>query len=150
MDLDTHQRVRLYERPRDDGQLISLDISPDGRQLAFTGGSRLWVMPSGGGRVRVIHQTPTGRFLVRQSLAWAPDSNSVLGGIHIQGSKGTTLWQFPTDGTEPSALGITLRGRPNLRVHPDGRQIMFASRGSGRGELWAIDNLLLHLSEQSD
>ena len=149
-DLDTHQTVRLYERPREDGQLRSLDISHDGRQLAFCDRSRLWVMPSGGGRVRVIHQTSTGRALAGQSLAWAPDSNSVLGGIYSKGDEGVALWQFPTDGGEPSPLAITLRGLPNLRVHPDGRQIIFASRGSGRGELWAIDNLLVDLNQQSD
>lgn len=62
-------------------------------------------------------------------------------------SRDVSLWQVPAAGGKAQALGITMPALSGLRIHPDGRRILFVARSPGAaGELWAIDNVLAHLN----
>jgi Tol biopolymer transport system component len=81
-------------------------------------------------------------------LTWSPDSKKV---IFVKGRRGdddrrgtSELWQVSAKGGEPEKLGLKY-GR-QLRVHPDGNRIAFAS-GAMRREVWAMENFLPPLDD---
>lgn len=68
----------------------------------------------------------------------------------IGGAKG--YFRVPVEGGEPRPIGISPsqddqvrfpRTVGALRVHPNGRQLVFVAMGEGSGaEIWALDNFL--------
>ena len=124
-------------------------IAPDGRHIAFTvenqDGKKLFVIDNNGGNARVI-----GAALdVRGALAWAPDSQSIVGAIVHNG--------------EPRLATIFLDGRPPQPLvseysldpawSPDGKYLVYSGadvgttfplRASGRdGRPYGMASLIL-------
>ena len=51
------------------------------------------------------------------------------------------LWRIAASGGEPESLGVKMDGLSHVRVHPDGRRIVFAA-GSVVSDLWAAANFV--------
>jgi Tol biopolymer transport system component/serine/threonine protein kinase len=126
-------------------------ISPDGQQLAYTHfadtNSHLTVVPMAGGNATELVRGAPGEG-IGAGLTWSPDSKKV---IFVKGRRGdddrrgtSELWQVSAKGGEPEKLGLKY-GR-QLRVHPDGNRIAFAS-GAMRREVWAMENFLPPLDD---
>jgi Tol biopolymer transport system component len=112
---------RLWEDPNA-GRIGTPAISPDGRRIAFSvgegTGTRLYVMDSDGGGVREI----AAALALRGGLAWAPDSQSLIGAVERDG--------------EPRLARIALDGSPQRAMvseysldpvwSPDGKYFVYS------------------------
>jgi Tol biopolymer transport system component len=141
---DSEEGAEVYRLEKD--IILSWAISPDGQQLAYThfadNNSHLTVVPMAGGNATELVRVgpPEG---LGAGLTWSPDSSKV---IFVKGRRGdddrrgpSELWQVSAKGGQPEKLGLKY-GR-QLRVHPDGNLIAFAS-GKMRREVWALENFL--------
>jgi Tol biopolymer transport system component len=116
-----------------------LDVSPDGKWLAFYGGQNsLMVVSSGGGEPRKVIQldeeelTPPFYAFVR----WTPDGEHLL-----YPKRGNELWKVRIETGEQHQIGKTVENLVGATMHPDGRQIALTIEQGGSG-LWVIENFL--------
>ena len=102
-------------------------IAPDGRRLAFTvdrhGATQLYVIDSDGGHARVIASALT----LRGDLAWAPDSQSILGGIVREGEP--RLARIFLDGSPPQPMASEYSVDPVWS--PDGKYFVYSGADVG-------------------
>jgi Tol biopolymer transport system component len=146
-DLATGQEKELYSVAELSYHFCAgVALSRDGQQLAFavreaqSGSKILKVLPAGGGEARDLLRGAQLPF--PGSVAWAPDSQSVL--FVKQPSPGdsrTELWRIPVQGGEPRRLDLTAENMRELRIHPDGRRIAFTA-GADKQEVWVMENFL--------
>ncbi len=141
-DLTSGQDIEIDRMPTS-GTTVILAPSPDGRWLAVStrDASRpfLKVIPAAGGEGRVIADGETLRWF--NFVAWTPDAREVLFGRQT-GPDGTVeLWRVPAGGGEARRAGLSMLDLRNLRLHPDGRRVVFTS-GQNKGELWVMENFL--------
>lgn len=131
---------------RDNAQ--NMAPSPDGRSIAFTYATgkdvienRLVVMPVEGGEPRLVTAARQPEIIALDSVAWTADGRQLL--YVTSGADGSgSLWRVPAAGGEPQKLGVPVQGPfVSLRVHPDGRRIIFTS-GERSSEIWVLENLL--------
>jgi serine/threonine protein kinase len=136
LDLATGQETELYPEA---GGVRGMDISPDGRWLAFyQGGSSLVVMPSEGGELReVVHLNEDEVNVTQRSfLRWTPD------GDHLLFSKGESrIWKVHVASGLQQPIGPAIEGLLNAAMHPDGRQVAFTVQQKGSA-LWVMENFL--------
>lgn len=131
---------------RDNAQ--NMTPSPDGRSIAFTyatgkdvSESRLVVMPVEGGEPRLVTATRHPETMALDSVTWTADGKQLLYATRGDGGNGS-LWRVPVAGGEPQKLPVPVQGAfVSLRVHPDGRRILFTS-GERSSEIWVLENLL--------
>jgi Tol biopolymer transport system component len=140
VDLETKERKEMY---RSTQQIIRLDISPDGRSLAFleAADSALKVMPIEGGRPRLVYKFNAGW---STSVAWSPDGKYLFYARVPEGeskSGNIELWRIPSEGGEPVKLPLVAKGMENVRIHPDGKQISF-NTVERKAETWVMENFL--------
>jgi Tol biopolymer transport system component len=150
-DLKTGEEWEFYRFPRFEVD-IGIELSPDGRWLSFLNAGwnavrSLRIMPVSGGDAREVWsfgETKQGA----QSLAhtWSPDGRYILFGAPDPSDRPRwELLRVPVEGGKPEKLGLRREGgiRP-ITVHPDGRQLAFASRSSytGSSEVWVMENFL--------
>jgi Tol biopolymer transport system component/beta-lactamase regulating signal transducer with metallopeptidase domain len=136
LDLATGRETELY---MGGGGLRGMDVSPDGRWLAFyRGKDSLVVMPSAGGEPReVVHLdedevNDTQRAFVR----WTPD------GEHLLFSKRESqMWKVHAESGVQQQIGPAIKGLVRADMHPDGRQIAFTVQQKGSA-LWVMENFL--------
>jgi Tol biopolymer transport system component len=124
---------------------MSLGVSPDGRTLAYSAHRRtkdgkmetvLRLRPGAGpsrdlwmGNVLFDTWTPDGQILFTQYGAdWQPQMMS--------------LWSVSPAGGAPRSFGVERHGLRNVRMHPNGRQVVLTSGFPG-SELWALENFLM-------
>jgi Tol biopolymer transport system component len=144
---EVRERYRLVGESR-----IDIALSPDGRWLSFInsgwGATRsLRIMPASGGDVREIWsfgETKQGTPTI--SHQWTPDGRYILFGApdpsHLTGWE---LWRVPVEGGKPEKMGLQRNwGIWHISVRPDGRQLVFAGRGTSStdSELWVLENFL--------
>ncbi len=102
-------------------------IAPDGRRLAFTvdrhGATQVYVIDSDGGHARVIASTLT----LRGDLAWAPDSQSIWGGIVREGEP--RLARIFLDGSPPQPMASEYSVDPVWA--PDGKYFVYSGADVG-------------------
>jgi Tol biopolymer transport system component len=123
--------------------------SPDGRSLAVRfsdpadGASVLALVPSTGGEPReLLRVPPPGDLPPWSGLAWAPDGKHVFFARRKDASvQAFELWRIPVDGGAARETGIAMEGLRQLRVHPDGRQVLFRG-GRNQGEVWVLEGFL--------
>ncbi len=140
VDLRSGEKKEIYQST---GQMIRMDISPDGQSLAFleAADSALKVLPLAGGEPRVVYRftegwatsvtwSPDGRYLF---FAKIPEGEGKLGRIE--------LWRIPGEGGEPVRLPLVADGMENVRIHPDGKTIAF-NTCTIRWETWVMENFL--------
>jgi len=133
-DVQTGVETELYRAP---DRVTWLPVSPDGRELAFIAGGILKVLPTTGGQPRDLTKA---EFIC--GIAWTPDGRHLLFGRRI-GDTTIQLWRVPSEGGKPQKTGLTFEGwGVDVRMHPDGRRIAFASKRAGKNEVWVMENFL--------
>lgn len=150
MDLETENKQVLYRAPLPGDHYSSLEVSPDGRWLAFSGvasapppeyeATTLNVVPAGGGSARQLLQIPSREWM--KVVGWTPDSLELLftRGDKLGGKPSTTLWRISVQGGEPSGIQVEVPVLNAVRFHPDGRRVAFDSGGRG-SEIRAVTGL---------
>ncbi len=127
----------------------SANLSPDGRYLAVD------VLDPSTGMPLAVLLVPTAkggepRELVRVSVpertaffSWTPDGRAMLTRKFLSPGN-VEQWRIPLDGGQPKKLEVNARfPAPSLRVHPDGRQVVFPVATQRRPtELWVMENFL--------
>ncbi|PIW55471.1 MAG: amidohydrolase, partial [Sphingomonadales bacterium CG12_big_fil_rev_8_21_14_0_65_65_10] len=120
----------------DEGTWMDVDVSPDGRMLAFAMLGDIYTMPIGGG-------TPTR---ISEGLAWevqprwSPDGRRIA--FTSDRGGGDNIWLMNADGSDKKQLtkeSFRLLNQPNWS--PDGRFIIAkkhftTGRSAGTGEVW--------------
>jgi Tol biopolymer transport system component len=142
VNLETKEKTEIYRSAQ---QIIRLDISPDGRSLAFLefADRALKVMSIDGGQPRVVHKFDKSKGWGR-SVAWSPDGKYLFYAKTPEEEDKTgqiELWRIPSAGGEPVRLPLTAKGMENLRIHPDGRRIAF-NTSEMKNETWVMENFL--------
>ncbi len=125
----------------DEGTWISLDVSPDGREIVFDLLGDLYLLPIDGGEAKPI----------TSGLAWDMQPRYSPDGKHIaftsdrtgkDDKAGDNIWVIGRDGSEPRQItSETFRLLNGPAWSPDGEYIVarkhFTSRRSlGAGEMW--------------
>jgi Tol biopolymer transport system component len=138
------------------GGVADFSVSPDGQQLVFRSGeqithastwaSTLMVMPAVGGEARELLRVLEPEFIPPLGLAWTSDGRHVLfrTGRVDDPDQRCELWRISVDGGKPEKVGLAMKRLRELRVHPDGRRIVFAA-GSRKTEVWVMENFLPEL-----
>jgi len=152
-DLETGQEKEIYRQaaPPDIGGLA---ISPDGKYLSFCTlniapnqtydmvaklGYVIRIVPVSGGEIREVLP---GKIEEWVSAVWVQDGKTLLFGGRISGPKETKreIWQIHVEGGDPQKFNSDMASR-NIRLHPDGRRIVFTS-GNTLKEIWVMENFL--------
>ena len=111
--------LKTIEFDTDEGTYLSLDVSPDGRTIAFDMLGDIYVMPIEGGVARVV----SSGLAWDQQPRWSPDSKRIAFVSDRDG--GWNLWIMNADGTSPKQLS---RNRKDTFISPawlpDGPSIM--------------------------
>ena len=127
------------------GTWMSVDVSPDGQEIAFDLLGDIYVMPIGGGEARAI---ATGHAWDRQPR-YSPDGSEIA--FTSDRGGGDNIWVMGRDGSSPRAISnekFRLLNQPEWT--PDGafvvaRKHFTGTRSLGAGEMW-----LYHRSGVSD
>lgn len=151
LDLNTGDEREVYRFPYIPSRL-RLRVSPDGRWLSFLNNDNgrprsLRIIPTEGGSPREIWSFgETGPGTPSLEHWWTPDGQHILFKSLDDEPFQRELWRIAVQGGQPERIGVlALHGAPlNLSVHPNGRQIAFASRGdfSTASEVWVMENFL--------
>ena len=119
-----------------EGTWMSLDVSPDGRTIAFDLLGDIYTLPIGGGEATAINS----------GLAWSmqprfsPDGREIA--FTSDAGGGDNIWIMNADGSDPRALtSESFRLLNNPYWSPDGeyvaaRKHFTTSRSMGTGEIW--------------
>jgi Tol biopolymer transport system component len=141
VDLETKEKKEIY---RSTQQIIRLDISRDGKFLAFLEPAdwALKVMSPEGKQPRVVYRFRKNEWAT--SVAWSPDGKYLLfSKIPLGEDKSgqIELWRISSNGGEPVKLPLEAKGMENLRIHPDGKRISFNTIARGQ-ETYVMENFL--------
>jgi Tol biopolymer transport system component len=126
-------------------------VSPDGRLFAMVqavapNGMRLVLVPTGGGEAREVARLPSPQWFT-SAPAWTPDGKSLVVATG-EGDRPTaaTFLVAHTDGSAPALATLSVGGPvTGVRVHPDGRHVLFIA-GKSAFEMWRLDSLPLRPS----
>jgi len=120
----------LY-RVRDPG---SIDVSPDGRWIAYTlrstdlprgaSDTDLWRVATAGGEPRRLTHTPTS---AESDPAFSPDGSTLAFVAARDGQAAPQIWLMPSDGGEARPLTSISTGASEPVWSPDGKRIAFVS-----------------------
>ncbi|HET7710216.1 MAG TPA: amidohydrolase family protein [Sphingomicrobium sp.] len=118
------------------GTWMSVDVSPDGREIAFDLLGDIYVMPISGGEARVI---ASGNAWDRQPR-YSPDGGEIA--FTSDRAGGDNIWIMGRDGSSPRAISaekFRLLNQPEWT--PDGafvvaRKHFTGTRSLGAGEMW--------------
>ncbi|MCF7222177.1 amidohydrolase family protein [Marilutibacter chinensis] len=131
-----HGPVRTVRFETDEGTWMDVDVSPDGRSVAFSLLGDLYTLPIGGGSARRITSGPAWDVQPR----FSPDGRELA--FTSDRGGGNNLWRVGVDGHDPvQVTKEDFRLLNNPAWTPDGRFIIgrkhFTSeRSLGAGELW--------------
>jgi Tol biopolymer transport system component len=129
--------------------LGAIGLSPDGRYIVTgsvdpSGKSRsLLLISVADGQTREILSAPRDKTNPIAPIQWAPDSRSILIRRMPPGAERTEVWWAPVDG-RPARQMMTMATLGRVRIHPDGRQIVFSGGEAPptSDELWLLDGFL--------
>ncbi|MFC2156621.1 tetratricopeptide repeat protein [Acidobacteriota bacterium] len=148
-DIENKQSKELAIDP---GNPLWLNISPDGQLLAYATVDAkikspvIKALPVDGGEPRIVAELKNQCY----ALNWTPDGKSLLyfcvseteSKTEKKSEKVAELWKVSVDGGQPQRiLTSTEYGFQELRIHPDGKRIVFTSDDPGY-EIWAMENFL--------
>jgi len=120
----------------DEGTWMNLDVSPDGKQIAFDMAGDIYIMPAAGGKATALR---TGLSFEIQPR-FSPDGKKIL--FTSDAGGGDNAWTMNSDGTEAKQLTTEdFRLVNNSVWMPNGQYIVtrkhFTSgRSLGAGEMW--------------
>jgi Tol biopolymer transport system component/imidazolonepropionase-like amidohydrolase len=131
-----HGPVKTVAFSTDEGTWMDVDVSPDGRRIAFSLLGDLYLLPIAGGAATRITSGPAWDIQPR----WSPDGRQLA--FTSDRGGGNNLWRIGADGSNPvqvSKEDFRLLNTPAWT--PDGRFLIgrkhFTSQRSlGAGELW--------------
>jgi Tol biopolymer transport system component len=150
MDLETESRDVLFRAPLPGDHFSSLELSPDGRWLGFSGvagvappeyeATTLTTLPANGGPARLLLQISGQEWI--KVVGWSPDSSEVLftRGDKLGGEASTTLWRLSLHGGEPRGIDAGVPVLHAVRFHPDRRRVAFDA-GQRGFEIHALTGL---------
>ena len=123
----------------EEGTWMSLDVSPDGRTLAFDLLGDVYTLPVGGGTATNIASGLAWEMQPR----WSPDGSRIA--FTSDRGGGDNIWTMKADGSDKQPVSEeTFRLLNNPTWSPDGRFIaarkhFTTSRSLGTGEIWLYD-----------
>lgn len=129
---------RTFSTVATEGTWMSLDVSPDGRTLAFDLLGDLYTMPIAGGEATCV----AAGLSYEHQPRWSPDGKRLL--FTSDRGGGDNLWTMDADGSHRAPLTKEpFRLFNNGNWHPSGRWVVgkkhFTSRRSlGAGEMWLV------------
>lgn len=131
-----HGPTRTIRFSTDEGTWLDVDVSPDGRQLAFSLLGDIYLLPVAGGSATRITSGPAWDVQPR----FSPDGREIA--FTSDRGGGNNLWRMRTDGS--NAVQVTsedFRLLNNPAWTPDGQFIIgrkhfTGERSLGAGELW--------------
>ena len=132
--------------------LSGLSVAPDGRYLALltrdqaSKESLLLVVPIAGGEPRALLRLQAPQALGGNFTAWTPDSRSILVRKNESATEDREHWLVPLAGGQPRKVDFGRLGA-NVRMHPDGSQLVFTTGGNSKFEVWVMENFLPTLKE---
>jgi len=149
LNLETQEKEVLYTSDLPGDNFNSLEVSPDGRWLAFSGAAPdsgeeetvLMVVPAEGGQPRLLLQVPGAEQV--KAVGWTPDAREILFArdLKLADEPSTTLWRIAVEGGEPRKIELGRNVLNDIRFHPDGRRVAFDSGQRGI-EIWVLENFL--------
>lgn len=112
----------VVEFPLTEGTWMSVDVSPDGKTIAFDLLNDIYVMPAAGGEASAIHSGPA----TQRSPQFSPDGRKLL---YLSDESGAdNVWISNADGSQPQQLTQeSLAMIVGPAWSPDGRSVV-ASR----------------------
>lgn len=124
---------------------ITVAISPDGRQLAYVKSTKspqnvaiIEVMAATGGPAREIHRDTQSGGSRYNTLAWLPDSTSLIFVDEVN-----RFWHLPIEGRPHLLAGTIGRGKVKTpAIDPSGARLAFGLSHDANNELWRLEHVL--------
>jgi Tol biopolymer transport system component len=137
LDIESGRETELRK-----GDIWSVAVSPDGKQLAFLDQHGfIAVIPEAGGETREVFRGPAWVDNATQPLAWTPDQRYLLFTRDARPEEtGVPLLRVPVSGDPVEPMGLSMPGIQYIGVQPDGRRIYFSANSPD--EVWSLANLL--------
>lgn len=129
----SHKTIRFTT---DEGTWMNLDVSPDGKQIAFDMAGDIYIMPASGGKAKALRIGLPFEIQPR----FSPDGKQIL--FTSDAGGGDNVWVMNTDGSDAKQITKEdFRLLNNAVWMPDGQYIIgrkhFTSgRSLGAGEMW--------------
>jgi Tol biopolymer transport system component/DNA-binding winged helix-turn-helix (wHTH) protein len=120
---------RLTGNPENE-PVMSAALSPDGRYLAFTDRTGLFLRVVSSGETHSVAVPDPGK---ARFVSWFPDGNHVLATRAATAGGQPSLWDVSVLGGTPRKL---IDAAENGMVSPDGSQLAFLRGEYGRQEMW--------------
>lgn len=118
--------------------MASAAFSPEGRKIAYSSDTLLWIMDADGTNSRKLAELPGPA----SWLAWSPDGERLRFTMNPPGSKEVnSIWEISKDGANLHRLfaGWSHPGNECCGSWtPDGRYYIFTSSRGGRTNLWTL------------
>ena len=112
--------------------------SPDGKQIAYANGSKLYLADSDGAQSRELVDVPYG---LSYNLCWSPDQHLIRFDVQDPRTRSTSLWEVNADGTNLHPL-LPDWNKPAAEScggwTPDGKYFLFQSTSNKTTSIWAI------------
>ncbi len=150
--LESGEKKALYQS---DDVITSIAVSPNGQHVSFRqqtkgkvpNSAAIMTMSITGGEPRELFRVQDQTLLGGVSetggaVTWTPDGRYIF--FTMRPDKNTDsydLWRLPAEGGLPQKLGLKMDTITQLRVHPNGQEIMFTA-GSRKPEVWVMENFL--------
>ena len=112
-------------------------LSPDGKWLAIScstpgaPGSRVYIVPLGGGEPRMVTQNPSSYF-----HSWSPDGKTIAFARPHPG--GGDIWSISVEGGAETRLTTSTGISDDPDYSPDGQYIYFNSDRGGSMQIWRM------------
>jgi Tol biopolymer transport system component len=130
-----------------------ISISPDGRNIGYlystnpeqdfnriSGVARVAVAPLAGGSERILIERPRGKARGQVRMAWTPDGKHLVYSIPAE-TGGSEVWLAGAEGGAPVKLHTAKEEIMAISIHPNGRDVAFATNEEG-GRFLVIENPL--------
>ena len=124
---------RLTANPEND-PIMSAAISPDGKYLAFTGRTGIFLRAVGTGETHPVTIPDGGK---THLVSWFPDGTHVLATRSSSATERPSLWSVSVFGGTPRKL---MDAAERGAVSPDGSQIVFVRGDYSHEEIWQMQS----------
>ncbi len=113
--------------------------SPDGSQIAFVDGARIYTVRPDGTDLRLLTRSGSAA-----SLSWSPDSRKLA---YVLSNNGTNsdVWVINADGTRPYPVTTSQTVKHYVRWSPDGSQLAYIETTWGNPNRFEDDHSILKM-----